>query len=54
MSNRERFGEVLGLLARIVNPGVPWWVALPCNVLAGTAVVLYGTALLLHLRGKRR
>jgi hypothetical protein len=65
------------LLARVVNPGVPWWVARPCNVLAGialillalnpadnlpvalallgpAAVVLYGTALLLHLRGKRR
>jgi len=28
------------LLARVVNPGVPWWVALPCNALAGIALVL--------------
>ena len=28
------------LLARIVNPGVPWWIAVPCNVLAVTAVIL--------------
>jgi hypothetical protein len=27
-------------LARIFNPGVPWWVAVPCNVLAGAAPVL--------------
>jgi hypothetical protein len=40
LSNRDRFGEALGLLARIVNPGVPWWVALPCNLLAGIALIL--------------
>jgi hypothetical protein len=28
------------LLARIVNPGVPWWVVLPCNFLAALAMVL--------------
>jgi hypothetical protein len=28
------------LLTRINNPGVPWWVAVPCNVLAGAALVL--------------
>jgi hypothetical protein len=28
------------LLARVINPGVPWWVAVPCNVLAGIALVL--------------
>jgi hypothetical protein len=28
------------LLYRIVNPGVPWWVAIPCNVAAGIALVL--------------
>jgi hypothetical protein len=27
-------------LARIVKPGVPWWVAVPCNVLSGVALVL--------------
>jgi hypothetical protein len=26
------------LLSRIVNPGVPWWVAVPCNV-AGALVL---------------
>ena len=30
----------LPLLARIINPGVPRWVALPCNVLAACALVL--------------
>jgi hypothetical protein len=65
------------LLARVINPGVPWWVALPCKVLAGIALILLalnpadnlpvalallgpaavalcGTALLIHVRGKRR
>lgn len=28
------------LLARIVNPGVPWYVAIPCNALAGAALAL--------------
>jgi hypothetical protein len=28
------------LLARIINPGVPWWVAVPCNFLAGAALAL--------------
>ena len=28
------------LLARISNPGVPWWVAVPCNVVAGVVLVL--------------
>jgi hypothetical protein len=65
------------LLARVVNPGVPWWIAVPCNVVAGTALVLllldpaanltralgllslaavalYGTALVVHVRKKRR
>ena len=28
------------MLAPIVNPGVPWWIAVPCNVLAGAALVL--------------
>jgi hypothetical protein len=28
------------LLERIINPDVPWWVAMPCNVLAGAALVL--------------
>jgi hypothetical protein len=28
------------LLARIVNPGVPWWVTVPCNFLAALALVL--------------
>jgi hypothetical protein len=28
------------LLARIVNPGVPWWIAIPCNGLAGAALAL--------------
>jgi hypothetical protein len=28
------------LLFRIVNPGVPWWVAVPCNILAGIALLL--------------
>jgi hypothetical protein len=28
------------LLARIINPGVPWWVAVPCNGLAAIALVL--------------
>ena len=27
-------------LVRVVNPGVPWWVVLPCNVLAGLALIL--------------
>jgi hypothetical protein len=27
------------LLARIINPGVQWWVAVPCNILAGAALV---------------
>lgn len=26
-------------LARVVNPGVRWWVALPCNLVAGLALV---------------
>jgi hypothetical protein len=28
------------LLARIINPGVPWWIAVPCNVVAGIALAL--------------
>ena len=28
------------LLARVLNPGVPWWIALPCNVIARAALVL--------------
>ena len=28
------------LLATMVNPGVPWWVALPCNIIGGVALVL--------------
>ena len=28
------------LPARIVNPGVPWYVALPCNIIAPAAIVL--------------
>jgi hypothetical protein len=28
------------LQARVVNPGVPWWIAAPCNVVAGVALVL--------------
>ena len=28
------------LLSRIISPRVPWWIALPCNVLAGIAIVL--------------
>jgi hypothetical protein len=27
-------------IARVVNPGVPWWVAVPCNALAGIALLL--------------
>jgi hypothetical protein len=27
-------------LARIINPGVQWWIAIPCNVVAGFALVL--------------
>jgi hypothetical protein len=27
-------------LARVLNPGVPWWVAIPCNVVAGAALAL--------------
>ena len=27
-------------LAHILNPGVPWWFAVPCNVLSGAAIVL--------------
>jgi hypothetical protein len=27
-------------LARIFNPGVPWWVAVPCNFLAGAALTI--------------
>jgi hypothetical protein len=29
------------MLARVLNPGVPRWVAVPCNVLAGIALVLF-------------
>jgi hypothetical protein len=32
--------ETRHLLARILNPGVPRWVAVPCNLLAGAALVL--------------
>jgi hypothetical protein len=28
------------LIVRFLNPGVPWWVAIPCNVLACVALVL--------------
>ena len=28
------------LLSRIVNPGVPWFVAVPCNAVGGVALVL--------------
>jgi hypothetical protein len=28
------------LLNRIINPGVQWWIAIPCNVVAGFALVL--------------
>jgi hypothetical protein len=28
------------LLARIINPAVPWWIAIPCNVIAAVALVL--------------
>ncbi len=28
------------LLACVLNPGVQWWVAVPCNVLAGIALVV--------------
>jgi hypothetical protein len=28
------------LLARIINPGVQWWIAIPCNIAAGIALVL--------------
>jgi hypothetical protein len=28
------------LLARVVNPGVTWWIAVPCNILAGAALEL--------------
>jgi hypothetical protein len=28
------------LLVRIINPGVPWWVAVPYNFLAGAALAL--------------
>ena len=28
------------LLVRFLNPGVPWWVAIPCNFLACVALVL--------------
>jgi hypothetical protein len=24
----------------MINPSVPWWFAVPCNALAGSAVVL--------------
>jgi hypothetical protein len=27
-------------LVRVLNPGVPWWVAVPCNLLGGAALVL--------------
>jgi hypothetical protein len=27
-------------LERVLNPGVLWWVAIPCNALAGVALVL--------------
>jgi hypothetical protein len=28
------------MLTRVINPGVPWYVALACNALAGIALVL--------------
>jgi hypothetical protein len=28
------------LIERILLPGGPWWIALPCNLLAGVAIVL--------------
>ena len=28
------------LLAGVINPGVPWWLAVPCNLLAGAALLL--------------
>ena len=27
-------------MVRVVSPGVPWWIALPCNALAAAAIVL--------------
>ena len=33
-------GNKRPLFARIINPGVPWWVAVPCNLLTGAALLL--------------
>jgi len=37
MSERKQFDN---MLVRILIPGVPWWVAVPCDALALVACVL--------------